>query len=190
MQAYFDSGGQSLVREISSRAIRLPPDLDFENAAALHARLEKLKPMLSQLPEIVGALTDWPESWCSASATPESRDLLPHRCRTHFRAAVRFRIQSTEHAKSQSMESRVQEALSTFPPADATTALETMEHLALLKRWYYRSTPGGRDFLRRCERRAPVCDASCAAFRGFIAVKNQQTRKSVPSTVNTPRCGR
>jgi len=58
-----------------------------------------------------------------------------------------FSIQVVEHAKSQSMESRVQAVLDAFPPAKARTALETMEHLALLKRWYYRSHRIGEIFL-------------------------------------------
>jgi hypothetical protein len=44
------------------------------------------------------------------------------------------------------MESRVQRALASFPEATTSTALETMEHLTLLKRWYYRSTRVGEIF--------------------------------------------
>src|SRR6266478_1332486 len=51
VQAYFDTGGQSLVREISTQRDQASSSLDFENAAALHTRLEKLQPLLSQLPE-------------------------------------------------------------------------------------------------------------------------------------------
>jgi len=59
---------------------------------------------------------------------------------------IPFPIQSTEHTKSQSMESRVQATLATFPSTPTKTALETMEHLALLKRWFYRSTRSGEIF--------------------------------------------
>jgi hypothetical protein len=59
---------------------------------------------------------------------------------------IPFPIQSTEHTKSQSMESRVQSTLAAFPAAPVKTALETMEHLALLKRWFYRSTRSGEIF--------------------------------------------
>ena len=45
------------------------------------------------------------------------------------------------------MESRVQHALASFVPAKAPSAIETMEHLALLKRWYYRSHRLGEIFL-------------------------------------------
>ena len=37
--------------------------------------------------------------------------------------------------------------LESFPAAKAPPALETMEHLALLKRWYYRGRRTGEIFL-------------------------------------------
>ena len=51
-------------------------------------------------------------------------------------------------AKSQSMEARTQEALVQIAESDAKSSLETMEHLAILKRWYYRSSRVGEIFLR------------------------------------------
>jgi hypothetical protein len=45
------------------------------------------------------------------------------------------------------MESRVQETLAMLPPAEVKTAIEAMEHLAILKRWYYRGTRMGEMFL-------------------------------------------
>jgi hypothetical protein len=41
----------------------------------------------------------------------------------------------------------VQKILDEFQRAKAPSALETMEHLALLKRWYYRSRRVGEIFL-------------------------------------------
>ena len=57
-----------------------------------------------------------------------------------------FSIQSPEHTKSQSMESLVEQALDKGPVPQAGTALEAMEHLAILKRWYYRGTRVGEVF--------------------------------------------
>ena len=69
---------------------------------------------------------------------------------------IPFGIQSAEHAKSQSMESRVQDALDSFPPAKAKSALETMEHLALLKRWYYRGSRTGEIFFADAKGELPM----------------------------------
>jgi hypothetical protein len=62
--------------------------------------------------------------------------------------ALPFTVQpAAEHAaKSQSMESRVEAALAGFAEDTQLSALERMEHLAILKRWYYRSSRAGEIF--------------------------------------------
>ena len=57
-----------------------------------------------------------------------------------------FSIQPPEHTKSQSMESRVQQVLDAVPAFSPHSSLEAMEHLAILKRWYYRGTRVGEIF--------------------------------------------
>lgn len=145
VQAYFDTAGHSLLREISAQRDQASSDLEFEAAAAHHARLDKLKPVLSQLPEVVHRIDRLAGIMVQPSAASG--------CVAFFRidagrisGPIAFPIQAEEHTKSQSMESRVQEALATLLPADARTSLETMEHLALLKRWYYRSSRVGEIF--------------------------------------------
>jgi len=145
VQAFFDSGGDSLVREITTQREKASSDLEFESAAALHTRVEKLKPLLSQLPEIVHRVDQLTAIMVQRSAVPESvvfffvdRGLIS--------GPLTFSIQAPEHTKSQSMESRILAALATIPPAEPKSAVEIMEHLALLKRWFYRSTRVGEIF--------------------------------------------
>ena len=145
VQSYFDSAGDTLIREITAQRDHASSSLDFENAAALHAKVEKLKPVLSQLPEIVHRIDQLTAIMVQPSALPESVAFF-------FVAAglvtgpLAFPIQAAEHTKSQSIESRVQSLLATLPSVGSKSALETMEHLALLKRWFYRSTRAGEIF--------------------------------------------
>jgi len=146
VQTYFDSGGESLVREISMQRDAASASLALEDAAAIHVRLEKLKPVLSQLPEIVRRLDRLSALIVQPCQQPDSV--------TFFRVLngviigpAAFCIQPAEHTKSQSMESRVTAILESFPPAKSLPALETMEHLAFLKRWYYRGSRVGEIFL-------------------------------------------
>jgi excinuclease ABC subunit C len=145
VQDYFDSGGESLVRELSAQREAASANLEFENAAALHTRIEKLKHVLGQLPEIVHRLDQMHavmiQPWAAAESVGFYRIEVGG-----ISGPIAFPITSNEHAKSQSMERRVQEALDSFPPARAKSALETMEHLALFKRWYYRSRRVGEVF--------------------------------------------
>jgi excinuclease ABC subunit C len=145
VQAYFDTGGESLVREISVQRDAASANLEFENAASLHARLDKLKPMLSQLAEIVHRIDRLAGVMVQRSASPESVNFFRIDA-GRISGPLTFAIQSAEHTKSQSMESRVQEALASLPAPAPSTTLETMEHLALLKRWYYRSSRIGEIF--------------------------------------------
>jgi excinuclease ABC subunit C len=145
VQAYFDTGGESLAREISVQRDAASANLEFENASALHARLDKLRPVISQLPEIVRRIDRLAGVMVQRSASPGSVNFFQIDA-GRISGPLNFPIQAAEHTKSQSMESRVQEALASFPAANASAALETMEHLVLLKRWYYRSNRVGEIF--------------------------------------------
>jgi excinuclease UvrABC nuclease subunit len=155
VQAYFDSGGDSLLREFSAEREAASTRLAFEEAAAIHVRVEKLKPVVSQLPEIVQRLDRLSALMIQPSHIAGSVAFF---CIDSGRISgpLPFAIQSTEHAKSQSMESRVQETLASFPPTKTKSALETMEHLALLRRWYYRGTHVGEIFFADLKGELPM----------------------------------
>jgi excinuclease ABC subunit C len=155
VRAYFDSAGDSLLRELSAEREAASAGLAFEDAAAIHARVEKLYPIISQLPEIVRRLDHLSALMIQPSQVAGSV--------TFFRVEsgrlsgpIPFTIQSTEHAKSQSMESRVQEALDSSPPPKTNSAMETMEHVALLKRWYYRGSRTGEIFFADAKGDLPI----------------------------------
>jgi excinuclease ABC subunit C len=145
VQTYFDSGGDSLLREFSADREAASARLAFEDAAAIHARVEKLKPTLSQLPEIVHRLDRLSALMVQPCSITGSVAFFRIDC-GHISGPIPFAIQPAEHAKSQSMEARVHETLQSFPAAKIKSALENMEHLALLKRWFYRGSRTGEIF--------------------------------------------
>ena len=145
VQAYFDSRGDSLVREIARQRDAASANLEFEQASALHVKVDKLKPVVGQLPEIVHRIDSLAGVIVQSSAVKESVNLfrLDAGC---IVGPVTLSIQPAEHTKSQSMESRIDETLAAGPKFESKTSLQTMEHLALLKRWYYRSNRMGEIF--------------------------------------------
>ena len=146
VQAYLDSGGLSLERDLSQQRDDASINLDFENAAALHARIEKLQPVLAQLPEIVRRIDRL--AAVIVQRSPEENCVALFRVDGGCIAGpAGFSIQPPEHTKSQSMESRVQLALDAIGHQPAASALENMEHLAILRRWFYRGTRTGEIFL-------------------------------------------
>ena len=179
VQAYFDSAGDSLTRELSAEREAASGKLAFEDAAAIHARVEKLKPILSQLPEIVQRLDRLSALMIQPSHVLGSVAFFQIES-GKICGPIPFGIQSTEHAKSQSMESRVQDSLHSFPLAKSTSALETMEHLALLKRWYYRGTRMGEIFLADAKGELPMRRIVRGISRVFRGEKPQMEFKESP----------
>jgi excinuclease ABC subunit C len=184
VQSYFDSSGGSLVREITAHRDQASSSLDFENAAALHAKVEKLKPVLGQLPEIVRRIDQLTAIMVQPSSVPESVAFFAVDAGL-ITGPLTFSIQAPEHTKSQSMESRVQAALASLSPAGPKTALETMEHLALLKRWFYRSTRTGEMFFADIKGGLPLR----RLVRGIARVYRGEKPETVASTIEDRATG-
>ncbi len=146
VQGYFDSSGESLLRQLSDEREAASTSLAFEDAAAIHGKLEKLKPVVSQIPEIVQRLDRLTALMIQPSHIPGAVAFF-RIDQGRIAGPIPFAIQGSEHAKSQSMEARIHEALQSFSPAVAKSAMETMEHIALLKRWFYRGTRTGEIFI-------------------------------------------
>jgi excinuclease ABC subunit C len=155
VQAYLDSGGLSLERELSHQRDDASTSLDFESAAALHARVEKLQPVLAQLPEIVRR-TDTLAGVIVQRSSEENCVALFRIDAGCIAGPATFAIQPPDHTKSQSMESRVQLVLDATPLPASIGALQTMEHLAILRRWFYRGSRAGEIFLADDKKTLPM----------------------------------
>lgn len=146
VQGYFDSGGESLVREISAQRDSASANLEFEQASSFHARLEKLKPLLSQFPELVRRIDQLKAVILQPSAVDGAINFFRIDAGI-ITGPAEFRIQPEEHTRPESMESRVENRLNTFAAGKSKSSLEVMEHLAILRRWYFRSSRKGEIFM-------------------------------------------
>ena len=157
---YFESGGQSLVREIETLREEASANLEFENAAALHARLEKVKAAVAGLPEIVRPLEELNGVMVQPSAEKDSVTLFKVEAGTicdPVNLAVGRRGENLHlQAKPQSMEARITETLAGVQLPKLRSAQEWMEHLAILKRWYYRTVKVGELFLNERSGELPM----------------------------------
>ena len=175
VQQYLQSGGQSLVREIERMRDEASANLDFEGAAALHTRLEKVKAATSQLPEIVRRLDELNGVMIQPSAEPESVALFKIEAGMICDpVSLNVGAQAeAEHlrAKPLSMEARILEALTPASRAASRTA-----------RWNgwstWRSSSAGITVRRRQANcswpTAPAncrCGAWCAACHACFAEK-------------------
>ena len=180
VQTYFDSRGESLLRELSDQREAASANLAFEDAASIHVKIEKLKPVVSPLPEIVQRLDTMSGLMIQPNHLPDSVAFFRIES-GRIEGPVAFNIQPPEHAKSQSMEARVQETLRVFPSPPAKSAMETMEHLAILKRWYYRGTRVGEIFFADSKAELPMRRIVRGISRVFRGEKPDQ--EAATSTV-------
>jgi excinuclease ABC subunit C len=160
VQQYFATGGQSLVREIERLRDEASANLDFEGAAALHVRFEKVKAATAQLPEIVRRLDELNGVMIQPSAEADSVALFKiaaGRIADPVRLDLASKAEAAHmQARPQSMESRIAEALAAVEAPKMQSGLEWMEHLALLKRWYYRTVKTGELFLADSKGELPM----------------------------------
>lgn len=163
VQQFFESSGQSLLRELGAERERASSDLQFESAAAVHARMEKVRGSLgsAMLPEIVRPIDHLNAVIVQRSAQPGSVALFRIAAGS-IHAPLLFApdspaigpsqslqaadAQRTKNVPPRSMESRIEELLSESPATAPRSAAELNEHLALLKRWLYRSRRDGEIF--------------------------------------------
>ncbi len=155
VEDFLDSRGESLKRELAAERDDASATMEFETAAAIHARLDKLAPVLQQLPEFVQRIDRLHGVIVQKSAQPESVALF--RVDSGMLAGpLSFPISEAEHTKSQSMEARIQAALTAFPASSPASAIERLEHLAILKRWCYRGTRAGEIFFANAKGELPM----------------------------------
>ncbi|HWC17066.1 MAG TPA: hypothetical protein VG498_08625 [Terriglobales bacterium] len=177
VQSYLDTRGGSLVAQLEAERDSASAQLKFETASAVHARIEKAKAPWSGLPEIVGRADHLRAVIIQRSALEDHvavfayRDGLIHGpvqfdvqgiqhpnpasgssslfAHPHAPAPVPLEDPAPKDAskvKPQTLEARVTEALSQLETRTAERG-EIADHLALLKRWYYRSGKKGEIFV-------------------------------------------
>ena len=171
VQAFLETGGESLTRELAQHRDHASAEQAFEDAAAVHAKIEKLKPLLAQLPEIVQRIDTLDAIIIQPSTEPDSVSVFRFSSGC-FSGPVAFGIQPGP--SSRSMESRVEEAIASFTNPEGRSSLERMEHMALLKRWYYRSTRIGEIFFANDKDQWPLRKIVRGIGRVFKGEKPQE----------------
>ena len=163
VENFLDSRGESLKRQLAAERDDASGKMEFETAAAIHAQLDKLAPVLQQLPEFVHRIDQLHAVMVQKSPQKSAHKSRPPESVALFRVdggalagPLEFPISGSEHTKSQSMEARIQEALGAFPAAKPGSAIERMEHLAILKRWCYRGTRAGEIFFADAKGELPM----------------------------------
>jgi len=176
VQDYLDTRAGSLVTQLEAERDAASADLRFEDASALHGRVEKAKAPWNGMSEIVGRVERLRAVIVQRSALEDHVALFEYRDGLLY-GPVQFNVQGMQHpnpasgssslfahphvaaplplenpeakapkSKPQTLEARVAEALCQIDTRKPERG-EIADHLALLKRWYYRSTKKGEIFI-------------------------------------------
>lgn len=151
--SFFDSSGESLIQELSAERDRLSTSLDYEAAAQQHARLEKVKGVLSGADEIYHRLDRLDAVIIQPSTEPKSVALFRF-SKGDLAGPEHFPVEAEDIA--QSLEARLRAALEKLASAGSRSSQQFMEQLAILKRWYYRSHKTGEIIFSKGEDEFPM----------------------------------
>ena len=150
VREFFESGGRSLLRQLEAERSAASEALEFEKAAELHTKIEKLKAVTQQASELTRNIERIDGVMVQPSQEAESVTLIKV-AGGFLHDPVPFhvtpRLQVGQVKTPQSMEARLSETLAAVAEQKPSSAYEWMEHLALLKRWYYRTSKTGEIFL-------------------------------------------
>ena len=140
LAAFFSSGGTSLVRVIETEREGASGRLDFEEAARLHRRLEKVEQALKHRPELAVDLERLNGLVIQPSAQSPAVELFPL-WRGFLLPQLTFTFEIVD-GRPVSLDARLRELLLGLEFGEGSAQTRT-EHLALLTRWYYRGTRVG-----------------------------------------------
>lgn len=182
-----DTSGGSLADEIEAERERASEALDFERAAALHKRLEKVNDVLRGLPELARRVEELDAVILQPAAEEQSVAVFAVR---GGRLAQPFFLRFAELASQpRSAEEILREQLGA---ATADPRADLGEHLGLIARWYYSSPRQGEIFFRaatseRSEGDWPyrrilrACSRLLAPQTEFNFTPDQQPREGPPA---------
>jgi excinuclease ABC subunit C len=148
---FLETGGGSLRATYEQERERASEGLDFERAAAVHKKLEKLDDALRAGPEVARRVQDLDAVILQRMAEEQSIGIFGVR---GGRLVAPYALRFGDTSQPRSAEEAVRdylEAMMSAPPAAATpkqSATELGEHLRLVARWFYSNPREGEIFFR------------------------------------------
>jgi hypothetical protein len=181
-----DTSGGSLADEIEEERGRACEGLDFERAAALHKRLEKVNDVLRGLPELARRVEELDVVILQRAAEEQTIAVFAVR---GGRLAAPFFLRFAELASQpRSAEQILRDHLASVA---AGPSADLGEHLGLIARWYYSSPRQGEIFFREarsernegewpCRRILRACSRLLGPQTKLNFAQDQQPRENLP----------
>jgi excinuclease ABC subunit C len=182
---FLSTSGTSLTEELEREREAASTALDFERAAALHKRVEKVAEVLRALPELPRRIEDLNAVIMQRGVTPETVQLYVVR---GGRIAEPLELRFEQTSRPGSVEESLRERLADNAPQALLTAESRGEpladHLALLARWFYSKPRAGEIFFREKDWPYRRLIRACGRLLGGAAPYGTANEK--PSPQNPP----
>ncbi|MCU1283676.1 MAG: UvrB/UvrC protein [Acidobacteriales bacterium] len=202
VQQFLESGGESLISELSAERDKASADLDFEAAAALHTRVEKVKGVSKESDEIVQRIDQLDAIIIQPSSTPDTVSLFRF-AEGQIIGPMEFSVLGMAHAQQAGSssfyaqplmmqptpldqnsetvtteapkpEARLKDTIQSLQSTGKPSVTAQAEQLAILKRWYYRSSRTGEIFFREPNADFPWRRILNGVSRVFLREKAQR----------------
>ena len=136
VEEFLTGDGTGLLSITSAARDRLSQEMNFEEAARQHQRMEKIQNVLALRDDLVSDIERL-YGVAVTSSTSDDHVLLWFMCQGSWQPGRQFSLTS-----SVSLDTRLRELVRSLEPVAAPLA-EKQEHLALLARWHYSSWSDG-----------------------------------------------
>ena len=140
VESFFRTDGDSLAESLEAQRDRLSQNMDFEQAARVHKRLDKVREVARQRDPLAASL-DHQFGVAVNRAADHNAVQLRFLWDGAWRDRIDFKLEVIE-GRPVSIDQRLREFVELLPKQPAAVA-EKQEHLALLWRWYYSSFRDG-----------------------------------------------
>ena len=174
VQAYFDTCGKSLVEELEAERNTASANLEFEQAATLHGKVEKVKAIARSFSEITGRLDRLdvvivqpsieadgvalfrfvggamigPTAFSVLGMLPAVANAESGDTSLYGQPIMLQPIPEGGTSSEPTHTERLQRAIESLQPPAKVGTQAFAEELAILKRWYFRSHRSGEAFVR------------------------------------------
>ncbi|MFB3922424.1 MAG: hypothetical protein ACE145_11920 [Terriglobia bacterium] len=151
---FLDADGRSLIRTLEGDRTKASEALEFEQAAKLHRRAEKVHEVLRQKPGLVRNLRDLHAVIVERGAEP--KDVLFFRVRAgELRGPVTLSLDENVPSPVP-LDRQLRELLDPLaPPDEPLPERPPWEHLCLLSRWFYSSFRQGEILMLQANQAIP-----------------------------------
>jgi excinuclease ABC subunit C len=180
---FLSTSGGSLHAELEREREAASEATDFERAAAVHKRLDKVSEVLRGLPELARPVEQLDAVIMQRATEPETIAVFIVRC---ARISEPFLLRFGQTAEPRSAEETLRERLS--EPAAANPEEPLADHLSMLARWFYSKPRAGEIFYKEKEwplrKMVRACARLLAPETGSAKRKSGDSAKKAGGSTN------